>query len=94
MARATEKELSELHSALCKAIRRRMDEGETVVTKAGDIVKVDASPALLNVARQFLRDNKIEQNAVTHPETGEATPIGELLDDVDDWELPFDGPPN
>jgi len=53
-------DLGDLHGLLTKVIKDQVENGTTVVTKDGDIVKVSANSATLNVARQFLKDNGIE----------------------------------
>ena len=57
---ASIKDLQALHALLAKDLAERIDNGENVVTKAGAVVTVPASPAVLNVARQLLKDNGIE----------------------------------
>ena len=47
--KSSEKDLGELHGILAKTLKEKIMSG-------------DASPADLNVARQFLRDNNIECN--------------------------------
>lgn len=46
MNKADEKELGSLHGTLAKILKEELER--------------EPSPALLNVARQFLKDNKIE----------------------------------
>lgn len=83
---ATEGELSELHNQLAKELTKRIKEGEVEVTLTEDDegnvveneVKKPVSPALLNTARQFLKDNNIE-----------ASPDSEQMHDLVD-SLPFE----
>lgn len=51
MSKATNEILNELHGALAKELMKRIKDGT-------------ASPADLNAARQFLKDNGIEAQAV------------------------------
>lgn len=53
--KATEGELSELHSQLARTLRDILKSGE-------------ANSAMLNVARQFLKDNGIECDGMENPE--------------------------
>lgn len=66
MADDPKKVLKDLHAILCEELLRRIRNGE-------------ASPADLNVARQMLKDNCIDQAAL------EGTPMLRLA-----GELPFD----
>lgn len=59
MDKATEGQLNSLHGALANALADRIANGET--TTRGDSVTTSPAPAaVLNVARGFLADNKIE----------------------------------
>jgi len=64
--KGSEKDLGELHGILAKTLKEKIISG-------------DASPADLNVARQFLRDNNIECNGSNNLD------IKSLIE-----ELPFD----
>ena len=64
--KSSEKDLGELHGILAKTLKEKIMSG-------------DASPADLNVARQFLRDNNIECNGSNNLD------IKSLIED-----LPFD----
>lgn len=71
MNKADEKELAGLHGQLAKVLKEAITEGTPVVVdgiplmdKDGNLVKLPATPAILNVARQFLKDNKIEAISV------------------------------
>ena len=66
MADDSKKVLKDLHSLLCEELVRRIRSGE-------------ASPTDLNVARQLLKDNCIDQAAI------EGTPVLRLAQN-----LPFD----
>jgi hypothetical protein len=70
MADESKKVLRDLHSLLCEELVRRIRSGE-------------ASPSDLNVARQMLKDNCIDQAAI------EGTPILRLAES-----LPFDAEVN
>lgn len=67
MNKADEKELASLHGQLAKVLKDAITDGTPVIVdgvplmdKDGNFVKLPATPAILNVARQFLKDNKIE----------------------------------
>lgn len=64
--RATDDALSELHAELASVLKKAVQyrDPETQMPQA----------ALLNVARQFLKDNKIESTAP------KGSPLGELAD--------------
>lgn len=77
MANGASKEaLGDLHSALANVLLEAL--GETYTDDEGRPLPPPA--AILSVARQFLKDNGIEGQAVT------GSPIKSLLDN-----LPFDG---
>ncbi|BEP42099.1 hypothetical protein [Variovorax sp. V15] len=63
--RASEKALAELHAKLAEVLK----EGLAFKDEDGK-----PNPALLNVARQFLKDNKIEAEAP------KGSPLGELME--------------
>lgn len=77
---ASDKTLSDIHEALAKELLKRVKDGEDEVVD-GEIVKVSAKPATLNVVRQFLKDNGVE----ARPAAG--SPLGKLADS-----LPFTDP--
>jgi hypothetical protein len=65
--RASKEVMSRLHAALAKEMATILDEGVTEVDKSsGEIVKVTPGAAYLNVVRQFLKDNGID-----NPHVGE-----------------------
>lgn len=70
MDKATEKELGELHNQLAKVLKDAISKNYT--DEEGNNLPPPA--AILNVARQFLKDNKIE--AVAAP----GTPLADLAD--------------
>lgn len=62
------KPLQDLHTKLAEVLISALENGETEIDKeTGEIALVTASPAMLNVARQFLKDNEIK--AMTVPES-------------------------
>jgi hypothetical protein len=78
----TKKQLQSLHDAMTKALLDAVTEGVPVVNeKTGEVIKAPAPAAILNVARQFLKDNNIEAIAVP------GSPLKSLVDN-----LPFAGP--
>jgi len=86
MSKATEKELSELHGVFARELKKLITKKhyKVVKDKEGEELAVEEgpSPALLNVARQFLKDNKIECDVNTYKGNKE------FLQPED---LPFDG---
>lgn len=74
--RATEDALSELHAELAGVLKKAVQyrDPDTNMPQA----------ALLNVARQFLKDNRVEAQAVP------ASPLGDLaaLPEFDDYPEP------
>lgn len=60
------KPLQDLHTKLAEVLISALDNGETTI-EDGKVALVTASPAMLNVARQFLKDNEIK--AMTVPES-------------------------
>ena len=57
---ASKTRLEELHDLLAIEMRKLLVEGETQVTKDGEVVKASPSAATLGQIRQFLKDNNIE----------------------------------
>ena len=77
MAQSNEQKLlQEMMNLLCKDMTKRLKEGESVVTKNGELVNIDCRPATLSVIRQFLKDNDI--SAI--PRDGNA--LGELINNL------------
>ncbi len=88
--RAKESALAKLHADLANDLADRIEHGEKAVDKAtGEIVKLPASAAILNVARQFLKDNDIKTlpNGQTPAER-----LGEVVAKKG-VSLPFEGDP-
>lgn len=57
----TNKKLLDLHSKLADVLLEALQEGVPVEDqKTGDIIKAPAPAAMLNVARQFLKDNNVD----------------------------------
>ncbi len=81
MNKADEKELAGLHGQLAKVLKDAITEGVPILAdgnplmdKDGNVIRMPAPAAILNVARQFLKDNKIEAiNA-------EGSPLHDLSD--------------
>ncbi len=80
---ASKTTLHDIHDALAKELLKRVKEGEDDVID-GEVVKVSAKPATLNVIRQFLKDNGIEA-AITPGSTlgklAESLPYTDKQDD-------------
>ena len=49
-----------MHGILARTLKDQIVNGITTVSKDGTIEQVSAPASVLNVARQFLRDNNIE----------------------------------
>ena len=56
---ADTKDLGTLHALLARHLLNRIKKGETIVTKKGEVIDIEVSPSVLNVARAFLKDNDI-----------------------------------
>lgn len=89
--RATEDALGELHEALAMKLKHLLNAKhyKVVKNKAGEEIGIEEQtpPALLNVIRQFLKDNNIEADPKKYRETGEFV----QPEDLEDY--PFDGEP-
>lgn len=64
MSKASNAALEALHNALAETLAKAITEGVPVKDEEGNIVTLPAPAAILNVARQFLKDNGIEAQAV------------------------------
>ena len=60
MSNSTVKDLGSLHGILARTLKDQIVNGVTTVSKDGTIEQISAPASVLNVARQFLRDNNIE----------------------------------
>ena len=60
MSNGTVNELGELHGIIARTLTDQLKNGVTQVSKDGTIEVISAPASVLNVARQFLRDNNIE----------------------------------
>ena len=60
MSNATVNDLGELHGIIARTLRDQIKDGVTIEGKDGSLQKISAPASVLNVARQFLRDNNIE----------------------------------
>lgn len=82
MSKADEKALSGLHGKLAEVLTQAITQGVpikdrdglAITDKDGNVMTEPAPAAILNVARQFLKDNKIE--AIAAP----GTPLHDLAD--------------
>lgn len=70
--RASEDSLGDLHSKLAEVLTDAIKNGVTILDKEGVAHTVAAPAAILNVARQFLKDNGID----TVPTVN--SPLGDL----------------
>lgn len=80
MAKSTEDSLGDLHGELANYLQKGLVHGMEAVTEDGRIVRVPATPAYLNVVRQFLKDNKIEATPVS------GKPLGNLVASLPSFE--------
>ena len=60
MSKASKQLLSELHGALAREMKRILEEGVTVTDDDGKPVKLTPGASHMNVIRQFLKDNNVE----------------------------------
>jgi|TARA_R110002074_G_scaffold223181_1_gene394120 hypothetical protein len=66
MSNGTVNELGELHGIIARTLTDQLKNGVTQVSKDGTIEVISAPASVLNVARQFLRDNNIECSGATN----------------------------
>jgi hypothetical protein len=59
--------LDKIWMMLAEDMKDRLENGETVVTDAGEVVKVSLKPATLSVIAKFLKDNENERNIPDSP---------------------------
>ena len=78
VANATEGDMKELHGELSRQLRNMLISGQVVMDDKGMPVVLSPTPAVLNVVRQFLKDNNV---------TCKPTKTNDLGDLTD--ELPF-----
>lgn len=79
------KELSDLHTKLALVLADSIENGEKGKDEEGNLVRLTPSPALLNVARQFLKDNDIKAKVVPD------SPLDKLAKAATSKSLPFEG---
>ena len=60
MSNGTVKDLGDLHGIIARTLKDQLLNGVTSVSKDGTIEQISTPASVLNVARQFLRDNNIE----------------------------------
>ena len=61
MAKADSDKLGNLHDMLAETLTQAIKEGIPLVNQeTGEVIKAPAPAAILNVARQFLKDNNID----------------------------------
>lgn len=93
-SRATEESLAALHTKLAEDLTDAIANGEFLTDKDGAVVlaadgktplRAKASAAILNVARQFLKDNDIKAVPAKN------TPLDQLGEAVGNVTLPFEG---
>ena len=60
MSNGTVKDLGDLHGIIARTLKDQLLNGVTTVSKDSTIEQISAPASVLNVARQFLRDNNIE----------------------------------
>ena len=92
MSKADDKELGSLHGALAHTLAAAIRDGEPAFTKDGDPVIVDGKhvhkpvgASFLSVARQFLKDNRIESGLGNK----DTSALQQAMDDM--AQLPYDG---
>jgi hypothetical protein len=79
----SEEDLQELHGQLGRTLRNIIVGGEVVVDKEGLPVALTPSPAMLNVVRQYLKDNNVNAKPGTNKD------INHLIDDLPFYEGPY-----
>ena len=81
LANSTVNEMGDLHGLIARTLKDQILNGTNVVGKDGSVYNISVTPATLNVARQFLRDNNIECLGATNEDIQsltEALPFDEL----------------
>ena len=76
---ASENDMRELHGELSAQLRKMLVGGQVVMSEDGLPVVLSPTPAVLNVVRQFLKDNNV------HAKPTNTNDLGELVDS-----LPFE----
>ena len=83
--KATRAELAEMHKALKDHILDRIKNGETRLTKKGDVVHCDCSPSVLGHAIKFLSDNGVKvDDALMNDGSEIAAKIRKLAEEDDE----------
>ena len=75
---ATENELSALHAELAGALAKAI-KPKPILDSEGEVIGHETSPAALNVARQFLKDNNITAALVPK------SPLANLVEGMPDF---------
>ena len=89
MSKASKQLLSELHGALAKEMKRILEEGVTVTDDDGKPVKLTPGASHMNVIRQFLKDNNVENIHLAEELNQAARPKVELpFTQTDEFGLP------
>lgn len=82
MANSTVKDMGVLHGLLARELKSQITDGTVILDKEGNAVKISCPASILNVARQFLRDNNIECMGTNNED------IKNLVDELPFNELP------
>lgn len=92
MKKADDKELGSLHGALAQTLAAAIREGEPAFTKDGEPITLDGKQvykpvgaSLLSVARQFLKDNRIEAGLGNK----DTSALEQAMNDMQN--MPYDG---
>lgn len=78
--KATERELSELHSQLATVLKEAI-KPEDALDEDGNVVGKKYNTAALNAARQFLKDNNITSSL-------DSAPVRSLIEDLPNFDDP------
>lgn len=84
MSKATQDAMEQLHGTLAKTLADAVKDGVTRVSKDGEVVTETCPASILSVARQFLKDNRIEGDLGV----GEGS-LEQAMEEMTD--MPFDG---
>jgi len=76
---ASENDMRELHGELSHQLLKMVKGGQVVMDEKGLPVVISPTPAVLNVVRQFLKDNNV------HARPASTNDLGELVE-----HLPFE----
>jgi len=88
MSKATSKLLAELHGTLAREMKKILEEGVTATNQDGEVVKLTPGASHMNVIRQFLKDNNVENLSVAEELNAAAPKVQLPFTQTDEFGLP------